>query len=347
MRWLRCGLVAVSLLTAGRGLAMFRAADLVVVPVGAALPGLHDSNWRTDLEIVNVDTEAIDVEIVFLPTGGSSNLAWYLNMDNHLGGRSEDKFGHIDAKLKDIGAGASVVLEDVVRTTWGENLKGALLVFAFKAGSFQSTTPHGGTPKLAVVNSRTYDLGTTADSTPTTYGQGIPGIPWYFYVDPSQQAKGLNLVTFSGFREDASYRTAIGMVNISDPTTVLSVHATLVASDGTQLAEAWETLGPLAHRQWDNAAQSLFGLADGVTVAGATVSVSVASWQSTGAEPTPALIVYGSRVDNTTNDPTYLEQAFEVEFPWDCVFNGNCTSAKAFTSTPAAAHRRPLRPPQR
>ncbi|MFH1177837.1 MAG: hypothetical protein V1750_10565, partial [Acidobacteriota bacterium] len=115
MPLLRCSLAALALLVAVSANAMFRAADLVVVPVGAALPGLNSSNWRTDIEIQNVDTVAVDVEIVFLPTSGFSNTLWYKNIANHMGGRTTDGFGHVDERLKDIQPGRAVILEDVVK----------------------------------------------------------------------------------------------------------------------------------------------------------------------------------------------------------------------------------------
>lgn len=347
MRLFRFALAVLIVLGARHASAMFRAADLVVVPVAAALPGLNSSNWRSDLEILNVATDAIDVEIVLLASGGASNALWYGNIANHLGGRTEDNFGHVDARLKDIGPGKSVTLEDVVKTAWGENIKGALLVFAYKAGTFSTTTTPGGEPRDVVVTSHTYDLGTTTDNKPTTYGQGIPGIPWYFYLDPSQQAKGLDHAVFTGIREDASFRTAVGVVNISDPMTTLEVHFTLTKDDGTALKDTVELLPPLAHVQWDNAAHTLFALASDQTVAGATLKVAVQAWDSTANAPTPALIAYVSRIDNTTNDPVYLEQSFEKELPWDCVFNGHCTAATALSSPGQALHRRPLRPPMR
>ncbi len=345
MRSSRLAVGLLVILTGSAALGMYRASDLVVVPVAAALPGLNNSNWRTDLEIQNVDTVPIDVLIIFLPSGVTANATWYNNLANHLSGRTEDGFGKNDPALKDIQPGRAVVLSDVIKTNWTENIKGALLVFAYQAGSFKTTTPPGGVPKLIVVRSRTYSLGQTTDGVPTTYGQSIPGLPWYYYIDPSLEAKGLNLVVFSGIRDDPAVRTAIGMLNISDVSTSLFVQATLTGPDGTVMSTVSKFLYPLEHVQYDQAVTSMFNLASGTIVENATISVRVSGLQSQAAQPKTGLLVYGSRVDNVTNDPSYLEQAFVKEFPWDCVFNGHCSAAQALSAPHAGSFGRPLAPP--
>jgi hypothetical protein len=347
MRWSLVGIAAAVLLVGPSAVAQFRAADLVVVPVAASLPGLNGSDWHTDVEIYNADTVPIDVEVVFLPSGGIDNSYWYTQISNHLGWSSDPGFGHVDSRLQAIPAGQSVILDDVVTPNWGSNIKGALLFFGSQTGTFTTTTPPGGVPAKLIVHSRTYTLGQTSDNMPTTYGQSIPGLPWYLYVDPFQESNGLNQVVFTGLREDASYRTAVGLVNISDPLTSIGTTLTLNASDGTQLVQRLVFLVPLSHVQYDQAAYSLFGLTTDQTVVGATLTVKVATWQSTAAEPAPALISYVSRIDNTTNDPVYIEQSFTGELNWDCVFNGNCTSAGAQQLLSGFSHRNPLLPTTR
>lgn len=322
------GLVA--LVAAGSATAMFRAADMVIVPVAAATPGLENSNWRTDVEILNVDTAAIDVAIIFLPTGGANNIYWYLTMDNHLGARESDGFGHVDERLKDIQPGRAVVLDDIVKSVWGENHKGALLIYAFEAGTFSTTDPPGGVPRKIVATSRTYSISTTGEGETAqtlTFGQQIPALPWYDYLDPNLEDEGLNKVTFTGIREDARFRTALGLVNVSDILTSVEAKLTLKSADGTTLKETSILLGPLAHIQYDQFVTGLLGLDEEQEYTNATLTVEAASWQGTAAEPTPALIAYVSRVDNLTNDPVYLEQTYAVELPWDCVFNGHCSAA--------------------
>jgi hypothetical protein len=342
-------LVVLGLLIGSSAFAMFRAADLVVVPVGASTPGLNNSNWQTDVDIMNVDTTNIDVEIVLLQCCGTDNSGWFYNIANHLGGRKEDGFGHIDTKLENIPPGNAVHINDIIKSDFGlSSTKGALLVFAYEAGTLMKTTPPGGNPKLIVVNSRNYTLGADTSGNPLTYGQAVPGLPWWDYVDINQKSRGLDHVVFTGLEEDARYRTAIGLVNISDPLTSLAVLLTLNASDGTQLGQQAIQLYPLAHDQYDQAIISLFGktLADAIT--GATLTVSMDYYVSGAAKPVPALMAYCSRIDNATNDPVYIEQTFTKLLPWDCVFNGNCASVASglgLSRSPVPAAPTHLRPP--
>jgi hypothetical protein len=348
MRLLRLAvvvLIALVVLPGSSAFGMFRASNLVVVPVATSLTGLNSSNWHTDLEIQNVDTVPIDVLIIFLPSTTVTNSMWYADLTNHLSGRAEDGFGKTDTSLENIPAGQAVYLNDVVRTNWADNIKGALLVFAYQAGTYKTTTPPGGVPALIVVRSRTYDLGQATGSTPPTYGQAVPGLPWYYAIDPMLDAKGLNQAVFSGVREDAQVRTALGFLNISDVSTAIWVQATLTAADGTVLKTILKFMYPLEHEQYDQAAYSLFGLDSTTTVTNATISVRVSAWQSSAAAPKTGLIVYGSRVDNVTNDPVYLEQAFVKELPWDCVFNGNCSAAQALSAPHGGVFRQSLLPP--
>jgi len=333
-------------LVAATASAGFRAADLVVIPVVAATPGLEGSNWRSDVEILNVDTVAIDVEIVFLPGGGSGNYTWYRNIANHLGGRSEDGFGKIDTKLKDIAPGTSVLIGDIVRTHWGEGLKGALLIFAFEANSFSTTTPPGGNPKKIIAHSRTYDYKTNEGGEEIAYGQQVNGLPWYDYMNPSLDERGYNKVVLAGIRQDSAYRTAVGLVNISDALTTVIAELTLKGADGTQLGQESVTMLPLAHRQFDLAVWDFFGVDPLTDVVGGTVEVRISLWESQAGSPVPALMAYASRVNNRTNDPVQLEQAWLGELPWDCVYNGKCTGVSA-QGAGSARLRRPLDPPTR
>jgi hypothetical protein len=336
--------VLVTLLLASGASAGFRAADLVVIPVVAATPGLEGSNWRSDISIYNADTVAIDVEIVFLPGGGSGNYGWYSNFSNHLGGRSSDGFGKIDERLKDIAPGASVLIEDIVRTHWGESLKGGLLIFAFEAGSFSTTTPPGGNPKKVIASSYSYDYKVNEAEEVIAYGQQINGLPWYDYLNPGLESRGYNKVVLTGIRQDAAYRTAVGVVNISDPLTTVFAELTLKGADGAQLAQETVTLLPLAHQQFDLAVWNFFGIDPLTDVVGATVEVRVSLWESQAGDPVPALMAYASRVANRTNDPVQLEQSWLGELPWDCVYNGRCTGVTA-QSTGGSRLRRPLSPP--
>jgi len=264
---------------------------------------------------------------VLLQCCGIDNVTWFQNVKNHLGGRTEDGFGHVDTKLKDIQPGQAVYLGDVVKANWGDNIKGALLVFAYQAGTLNAAGSLGGVPKLIVAQARTYSLGATADGTPMTYGAEVPGLPWHDYVDPYQKDNGLDKAVFMGLTENASYRTAIGLINVSDRLTSINVTLTLsyTAADGTaQTAEANVQMAPLSVEQYDQAIITLFGKTAADAITGATLSLTVPLLLTTAQIPAPGLMAYVTRMDNVTNDPVYLEQSFTAGFPWECVFNGNC-----------------------
>ena len=347
MRWHRITLaLAACALMGTSAFAVFRAADMVVVPTAASGTGANSTVLRTDLEIMNVDTVAVDVQVVLLPCCGIDNSTWFDTIANVLGGRTEEGFGHVDARLAGIQPGAAVYLDDVVTTTWGASQTGALVVFAYEAGTLMTTTPPGGTPKLVIVNSRSYSLGSDTSGNPTTYGQQVPGLPWHDYIDPNKSGKGWDHAFITGFRQDANYSTSIGLVNISDRLTTLSVTLTLFAADGTNLSSGTLTLLPLEQEQFDQAYYSLFANTTDQTIQGGIVRAEVADYTTNSANPIPALLFYGSRVDNWTNDRSYLEQAWGQAFPWDCIFNGNCTAATGLALTIPTVHakRQPLAP---
>jgi hypothetical protein len=328
--------VAVVALVSSSAVAMFRASDLVIIPVAASTTGLNSSDWHTDLEIRNVDVDNIDVEISFLPTGGSNNKDWYQAIANSLGGRASDGFGHVDTKLMEIKPGFAVTLPDVVNTTWGANQKGALLIWAYKAGTLLTTTPAGGTPRQITASSRTYTLSKNADNKSLTYGQDVPGLPWYYYVDPYKATQKLNYVVFTGIEEDASFRSSFGVVNVSDPLTSITVRITLTKEDGTEVGSEDQVFDPLAHVQYDQFLYGLFTQATTVTIANATLTIKAVEWSSTGSNPTPGFMAYVTRIDNLTNAPTYREQAFEPELPWNCIFNGLQCPTPVPTATPSS-----------
>ncbi len=365
------GCPAAQAATAPSTLAMFRAATLQVVPVVASTAGVNNSNWQSDIEIRNVDTVPVDVMIVFLPTGGANNLAWYQDITNALLPWTNQGSSHVNTSLANIQPGQVVTLENILvnggtnstSNGWGTGDEGALLIWGIQAGSFTSTTPTGGTPKDIVVTSRTYTAPPTG--TTGTYGQEIPGLPWYDYLDPEKDSHGFNKVTFTGIREDASYRTAVGLVNVSDGLTYLypSLNLTnMKDANGNLIMDTTVTpavplgktagllINSLSHSQYNDATQTMFGLASATypAIIGATLTATVQSWESTAAQPTPAMVVYCSRVDNHTNDPVYLEQTWGVGLPWACAFDGqSCTSTTSVGAQRASlAPVRPLDPPR-
>jgi hypothetical protein len=105
------------------------------------------------------------------------------------------------------------------------------------------------------------------------------------------------------------------------------VQLTLNGSDGTQIDEQFVSLSPLAMDQYDQAIISIFGKTVEDNITGATLRVAIDAYVTGALNPAPALMAYVTRMDNATNDPVYIEQAFTTELPWDCVFNGNCAAS--------------------
>ena len=57
-------------------------------------------------------------------------------------------------ELAAIPAGRTVTLPDVIKAPWGDGNTGALMLWAFKTGTYSSTVPQGGQPRNMVVRSR-------------------------------------------------------------------------------------------------------------------------------------------------------------------------------------------------
>ena len=92
----------------------FQVADLVYVPVVSNGTGANESVWRSDVIFFNADDANIDVAVVFLPSGVSSNANRFRDRTTWLGGRESDGFGIVEASLADIPPNGTVVIEDIV-----------------------------------------------------------------------------------------------------------------------------------------------------------------------------------------------------------------------------------------
>ena len=115
------------------------AAERWVIPAGAHATGAQDTNWRTDLQLVN-------------PTDGEVTVRVYLLRKN------QDNSDLDESSTHTVAAGGQVVVGDVFFADFSYSGTGGLLVECDN-------------PDL-VVTSRTYNL-LDDDS---TYGQFIPGV---------------------------------------------------------------------------------------------------------------------------------------------------------------------------
>ncbi len=338
--------------------AQFNAAHLIFVPAGAHNDGVNDSHWRTDLTIANADTTNVDVAIYFVPSGVGDNSAYLRNRDNGLGGREEDGWGKIDARLANIPPAGSVTLEDIIGQYWTADLGflseiGAFVIFAWESGTLQDDGTS--TPRNITVTSRTYNAATIWVPDPdnegsfiekdATYGMVLPGVAWYNSADAAAVSgeRDLSYEVLIGGRQDDTFRYNVGIFNTSDIQTSIRVNIQPFHSDGTPFIDSTEqevyrtvTLGPLGHIQYNGILESLFGITD---VSDVTLIISFQSWSSS-APPekvVPNFTCYGSIVDNRSNDPTAVLPSFDFPYDIDCMWGG-ATATPTPTPTPTPAN---------
>lgn len=342
MRRIVSKIIIACVLMASAGLvhAEFRVSDLVYVPVVAHSVGANDSVWRSDVKITNMEAEDnIDVALVLLPSGLHSNASTLYDRTFTAGGREADGFGILDEELADIPPGASIVLEDVIEKYWpaqtGLNGQGALVVFSYLSGSLQ---PDGSRDyRNMLVSSRTYNVATIYTPDPDneggflestgTYGQTIPGVPFYDLADGGfkDDTRDFSFVWLDGARENDAFRYNLGVVNTSDPQTTLVLKIQPFDADGQPFfgdselpLAATIQVPPLAHLQYFQILSSMFGFSD---LDQATLKISILSWTSTGVDPHPTFTTYGSLVDNVTNDATTFTPTFAQPYDIDCMWS--------------------------
>ena len=336
-RVMTAGALSLLLMGAAPVSGQFLASDLIYVPGSAHNEGVGNSLWRTDLFITNVEEIAVDVAIVYLPTGLVSNTQLFANRDTWLGGREEQGFGFVNPALADILPGATIVLRDVVGEYWRAELEvagsGALVVFSYEAGTLEDDGSR--VLKNVIVNSRIYNTTTIWEpdpdsegeflEVPATYGQTMPGVPWYNMADPSAIGENgdFSFQILTGATSNAEYRYNLGIVNTSDPLTSVTVMIQPFQGDGEPFVD--DNGNPLAFRvvlppasnvQYNNVLNVLFGLED--VSDDVSIDVSILSWSSTNVEPIPGITTYGAYVDNRSNDPTAVLPAFAFPYNVEC-----------------------------
>lgn len=345
------GLVAVS------GWAAFQASDLVYVPVAAHNTGVEGSKWRTDLFITNVDSAPVDVALFFLPSGGGDNSSYLATRDYALGGRSDQGFGIVDEALADIPAGGTVSLPDLVNEYWAPTLGetatrlGALVVFACDAGGFQED---GGcsTYRNVVVQSRTYNETTIWEPDPdnegsyiqkdVTYGQLVPGVPWYNLADGGAviDTGDFTYEVLVGAERTDNFRYNMGILNASDIQTTIYLRIEPFQPDGEPYTDSdgnplsrLVSLAPLGQIQYNGILSSVFGL-DNVT--GVMLKVSfdpTQGWSTSSPDPRPMFTTYGSLIDSRTGDATTILPSFGFPYNVDCMWSGTGSGSGSGSST--------------
>lgn len=268
----------------------FRAAEAVIVPAVAKTSGAGGTFWQSDLYIMNPNSFPVKVTLWFIPSG--------------LSGVGNNP---VTAQIaQTIGAGNSYTIKDVLGTYFPTYNVGALIVWG------QNTA---GQDANILVSSRTY----TPDAEQKgTFGQGIPGIPWYYYADQNYAEEGLDKLYLWGLDQTTQYRTNLGILNVSDRLTE-TISIKIYTSSNSLVGEIPVTLGPLAHYQINGVLSQL-----GIQGEGYKAVIEVSSYvdnNPSSQEPIiPAVMAYASKVDNGLGDPAYIEAAFSVMPDVDCIW---------------------------
>ena len=315
--------------------AQFLAADLIYVPGAAHTDGVGDSQWRTDLFITNVEEDVdVDVAIVYIRTGLISNSEEFVDRSTWLGGRDGDGFGEIDPALAGIPPGGTVVLDDPIGTYWpneqGTANFGALVIFAYEADTLEDDGTR--VLKNVIVNSRVYTPKTFYEADPDnegeflevsgTFGQTLPGVPWYNLADPAAVGENgdFTFQLLTGAATDDDFRYNVGILNASDPLTTITLVIQPFMGNGEPFVDANEnpilrsiSMPPVSHVQYNNIMVTLFGLSD--VPNDTTIDISFVNWSSANSEPVVGMTTYGTMIDNETDDPTAILPAFA--FPYD------------------------------
>jgi hypothetical protein len=139
-----------------------------VVAAAAHTPGAANTNWRTDLRIVNPAGTAASATLYLLPQ----------NTDNSA--RSQ----HVALTIPPLG---QLVLTDVVATKFSVSGSAALIVESSEAS--------------LVVASRTYNEAANG----STYGQFIPGVPSAQALKPSEMGQLIYLVKSDDYRTNVGF----------------------------------------------------------------------------------------------------------------------------------------------
>ncbi|HVR43988.1 MAG TPA: hypothetical protein VMS56_11165 [Thermoanaerobaculia bacterium] len=287
----------VGLMAGGAMASAFRAADTVYLPVAGKVAGGGGSFFRTDVWISNVSTSSVDVWVAY-------------------GARLQDNANapaNAVMLATPLAPGERREIVDVMGAVFGTpddpGALGQLIFFACRVGGNCGDCDTNAADCLPItVEARIYT--TAADG--STFGQLIPGIPWYNFVSVDQVTTGLDEVFIVGVRQNENYRTNIGLVNASQFSSA-TLRVRLFQSDGTQFGSTFErTLPPLSMDQI--AIPSMF---TGFSGTGAWVHIEQAPL-TTGSDP--GFLAYGSMLDNESNDPTYLEAQYVPEMPWECVY---------------------------
>jgi hypothetical protein len=273
----------------------FRAADIVYLPAVGRLQGVGGSFFKTDVTITNASTSRVVVKFAYLAGSGDNSPA----LDTQI-------------TLPTFEPGERRELIDIAQSVLGRDTANGYLIFfsCREGGNCTSCDSNAGDCLNIAVQGRIYN-----DTPGGTFGQSFPGIPWYSYAALTSTTQGTDRLSIDGIRNNANYRTNLGLVNASQfSSTVLRVR--LFNNNGTLVGEMDQTLGPLGRIQFPVTQIAAAFTGDGYV----TVEQVSATPTSGEGDALPGFFAYGSLLDNRTSDPTTLEAHFDVPLPFGCVY---------------------------
>lgn len=289
----------------------FRAADIVYLP-SAGKVASGTLVFVTDVYITNLTTSKVVVSVGFGETGDAA--------DNSLLGKN------LKTLPTPLEAGERRLVSDITGTLFPEKdgKLGFLVFFACReGGNCTDCDLFPGDCSLISVEGRIYSF-PAGNPAGGTKGQLFFGYPWYSFVSPLDAARSLDKVFIVGLRNEGArptsgYRTNVGILNASQDYTT-QVKVSVFTGTGTPVGEKTYTLKPLGHFQGN-----ILDAAPGFTTnnsAGYAVIQMVGSTLAPGgcAECAPGFFVFGSVLDNVTDDPTTLESVYTQQLDLGCVY---------------------------
>lgn len=279
--------------------AIFRAGDVVFIPaVCYEVEGANGALWNTDLYVTNPSEGALFLNLEFLPAG--------------MEGRTNDT--RIYKQLTEsLVVYQTLIINDVIKTHFSDvvlpNTTGALIIYGKDAQ---------GKAKSFVASSRTYTYKDKDDPSQGTYGQYIPGIPWYYYIDPIYKDYKLDQHWIYGLTQKEGVHTNVGFVSGTTYKTI-DIGLELYNSGGTLVGtkQVIKSLGPLGQFQINYFLKEMYGLTD---VDGYSLKVTIEDYSPKDSSGSPALYIYASKVFEGTNDPIYIESTYPVDLNYNCVW---------------------------
>lgn len=292
---LKKSMAAVALLLASAATASasaIRGADTIYLPIAGRAAGANNSFFRTDLFITNLSSDRVQVELAYAPAGENNNNA------GATAPSATQKIVLAGNERREIIDATSVIFNQTAGT-------GGIVFFACREGG-NCANPDTATGDLRNISVQARIYTTAGDG--STFGQIIPGIPWYFYISNEAFDQSLQRAFITGLRSTTEFRTNLGLFNYSTNTTI-TVRIRIFNGTGAQQGgDITRTLAPLAQVQFP-LASSFSGTGFYATLEEVSFTPDAGVDASTAAH---GFFAYASLLDNRSNDPTYLEaQYFE------------------------------------